>query len=117
MYVVEAVWKRIPNSRSSKMKGAFTGRLEINMLCYVILWYVMLCYVMLCYVMLCYVMLCYVMLYYVMLCYVMLCYVMLCYVMLCYVMRDVIVMQFLAFILMHKSNCDFLFGDNKDLNE
>ena len=25
MYVAEAVWKRIPNSRSSKMKGAFTG--------------------------------------------------------------------------------------------
>ena len=30
MYVTEAVWKRIPNSRSSKMKGAFTGRLKIN---------------------------------------------------------------------------------------
>ena len=27
MYITEAVWKRIPNSRSSKMKGAFTGRL------------------------------------------------------------------------------------------
>ena len=30
MYVTEAVWKRIPNSRSSKMKGACTGRLKIN---------------------------------------------------------------------------------------
>ena len=30
MYVTEAVWKRIPNGRSSKMKGAFTGRLKIN---------------------------------------------------------------------------------------
>ena len=30
MYVTEAVWKRIPNSRSSKMKGALTGRLTIN---------------------------------------------------------------------------------------
>ena len=30
MYVTEAVWKRIPNGRSSKMKGAFTGRLFIH---------------------------------------------------------------------------------------
>ena len=25
MYITEAVWKRIPNSRSSKMKGALTA--------------------------------------------------------------------------------------------
>ena len=30
MNVTEAVWKRIPNSRSSKIKGAFTDRLKIN---------------------------------------------------------------------------------------
>ena len=30
MYVTEAVWKRIPNGRSSKMKGAFTGRLRLT---------------------------------------------------------------------------------------
>ena len=30
MYITEAVWKRIPNSQSSKMKEALTGRLQIN---------------------------------------------------------------------------------------
>ena len=30
IHVTEAVWKRIPNSRGIKMKGAFTGRLKIN---------------------------------------------------------------------------------------
>ena len=28
MYVTEAVWKRIPNSQSSKMKGALTAHVH-----------------------------------------------------------------------------------------